>query len=411
MTEPTKSPLAPDAFPDMPALAGMRLAVGEAGIKYQGRADVLLAAFDEGTQIAGVFTQSTMPGPCIPWCRDAIARTGGRVRGLVVKAGNANVFTAEHGVEACRAIAQTAADKFGCTTDEIMLSATGVIGELLPYEKVTDILPALEPVEDGWAGAAMAIMTTDTFPKGATATAMIGETKVTINGIAKGSGMIEPDMATMLAYIATDAALSHGVLDALLREAVQPSFNAITVDSDTSTSDTVLLIATGKAGNAEINGPEDARLENFRANLNALMVDLAQQIVRDGEGASKFIIVQVTGAETDDEAMIAAKSIANSPLVKTAIAGEDANWGRVVMAVGKAGVKGDQQNLQVTFGGQPVTEAGRVRDGYDEAMLDAHLKGHEIDLAIDLGVGDGAATVWTCDLTHGYITINADYRS
>jgi glutamate N-acetyltransferase/amino-acid N-acetyltransferase len=405
------SPLAPESFPAMPPVAGAMLATAEAGVRYAGRTDVLLATFDPGTTIAGVFTQSTMPGAPVVWCKQALADSQGQVRALVVKAGNANVFTAQDGRNACDTIAAVTSDLVGCNPSDVMLSATGVIGEKLPVDKVTAVLPSMVPVADGWADAALAIMTTDTFPKGATRQAQIGGTTVTINGIAKGSGMIEPDMATMLAYVVTDASLPANVLDALLRKTSDGSFNAITVDSDTSTSDTVLLMATGAAGHAVINDPSDPALAVFTKALQSLMTDLAQQVVRDGEGASKFITVEVTGAQNDAAAKKVAKSIANSPLVKTAIAGEDANWGRVVMAVGKCGEQADPDKLLVNFGGQPVTENGKVREGYDESALDAHLTGSEIDLQVDLGVGSGRAIVWTCDLTHGYIDINADYRS
>jgi glutamate N-acetyltransferase/amino-acid N-acetyltransferase len=405
------SPLAPEKFPDMPPVNGVLLGTAEAGVRYEGRTDLTVMQFAEGTTVAGVFTQNTMPGAPVTWCQDALTASGGAARALVVKAGNANVFTAEEGMNACRAIADCTADALDCPTDQVMLSATGVIGEPLPYEKVTAILPDVPLAADGWADAADAILTTDTFPKGCTVETDIVGVPVRINGIAKGSGMIEPNMATMLAYVATDAALPVSVLDALLRETNEQSFNAITVDSDTSTSDTVLLFATGQVAHKSVTQAEDPALANFRQALQGLMTDLAQQIVRDGEGATKFISVQVRGAVSDASAKVIAKSIANSPLVKTAIAGEDANWGRVIMAVGKCGEPASPEALLVTFGGQPVTEHGKVRDGYDESVLDAHLSGQEIDLEVTVGDGPGAATVWTCDLTHGYIEINADYRS
>lgn len=405
------SPLAPESFPDMPTIDGVLLGTAEAGVRYEGRTDLTVMQFGEGTTVAGVFTQNTMPGAPVTWCKDALAASGGAARALVVKAGNANVFTAEEGMNACRAIADCTAGALNCPADQVMLSATGVIGEPLPYEKVTAILPDVPLAADGWADAAAAILTTDTFPKGCTVETDIDGVPVRINGIAKGSGMIEPNMATMLAYVATDAALPADVLDALLRETNEQSFNAITVDSDTSTSDTVLLFATGKVAHKAVTQADDPALANFRQALQGLMTDLAQQIVRDGEGATKFIAVQVKGAVSDASAKIIAKSIANSPLVKTAIAGEDANWGRVVMAVGKCGEPASPEALLVTFGGQPVTEHGKVRDGYDESVLDAHLSGQEIDLEVTVGEGPGRATVWTCDLTHGYIEINADYRS
>jgi len=411
VTDHKTSPLAPASFPVLPPIDGVQLGTAEAGVRYQGRTDVLLATFDAGTNVAGVFTQSTMPGAPVLWCKQALADSAGSTRALVVKAGNANVFTAEAGMAACTAIAEVTGDVVGCDVAQVMLSATGVIGEPLPVEKVTNILPTINPEADGWAAAAQAILTTDTFAKVATRQAVIDGKTVTINGIAKGSGMIEPNMATMLAYVATDAALPPVVLDTLLRETNEQSFNAITVDSDTSTSDTVLLFATGKAGHANVDDAADPRLAEFKAALQSLMTDLAHQIVRDGEGATKFIAVTVTGAASDASAKVVAKSIANSPLVKTAIAGQDANWGRIVMAVGKCGEPANPETLLVTFGGQPVTENGKVRDGYDESVLDTHLAGSEIDLDVDIGVGEGTAIVWTCDLTHGYIEINADYRS
>ena len=411
MTDLKKSPLAPDTFPTMPIIAGVHLGTAAAGVRYQGRTDVMFAAFTPGTQVAGVFTQSTMPGAPVKWCRNALQQSSGTARALVVKAGNANVFTAEQGHEACQAIAEATAAIVDVNINDVLLSATGVIGEPLPYQKVIDVLPAIELGADQWENAAQAIMTTDTFAKAATAQANIDGATVTINGIAKGSGMIEPNMATMLAYIATDATLSASVLDNLLRAANETSFNAITVDSDTSTSDTVLLFATGMTKHDVIDNANDSRLNDFKTKLSQLMKDLAHQIIRDGEGASKFITVHVNGAETDAEAKIAAKSIANSPLVKTAIAGEDANWGRVVMAIGKSGIRAYEKKLSVIFGGQSVTENGKVREGYDESILTNHLKGKEINLTVELGIGNGQATVWTCDLTHGYIDINADYRS
>ena len=405
------SPLAPVRFPDMPPDTGVRLGAIEAGVRYVGRADVTMAVFPEGTAVAGVFTQSTMPGAPVIWSRKALAATGGRARVLVVNAGNANVFTGGEGLAAAGAVAQAAAVINTCRGEEVLVASTGVIGEKLPFDRIIDALPKITLTETGWEDAARAIMTTDTFPKGATATAGIDGAQVTINGIAKGSGMIEPNMATMLAYIFTDAVIDPAVLDALLRETNEASFNAITVDGDTSTSDMVLLFATGIASHDPITDVNDPRLADFKVQLGEVMADLAQQVVRDGEGASKFITVQVTGAEDDAAAKKVAKTIANSPLVKTAIAGEDANWGRVVMAVGKAYEQVDQDRLIIAFGGQPVTEEGRVRKGYDEAVLTAHLEGQEIELSVDLGSGDGKATVWTCDLTHGYIAINADYRS
>jgi len=411
MVETTLSPLAPEGFPTLPSIAGVRLGTIAAGVKYKDRPDVTLVTFPEGTVVAGVFTRSLTPGAPILWCRDALMASGGRSRGLVVNAGNSNVFTGDEGYHASAETARAAAGLLGCAAEDVMISSTGVIGVPLPFEKIVNALPSVALSEDSWEAAARGIMTTDTFPKGATATASIGGVMVTINGIAKGSGMIEPNMATMLAYVATDAAIGREALDAVLRDVNERSFNAITVDSDTSTSDTLLLFATGGAGNAPVTDADDPALAEFRIKLEAVMGDLARQVVRDGEGAQKFITVTVGGAEDDAAAKRVAKMIANSPLVKTAIAGEDANWGRIVMAVGKSYEQVDPKRLTVTFGGQVLTENGRVRPGYDEDELTRHLKGREIDIDVDLGVGHGTATVWTCDLTHGYIAINADYRS
>ncbi|MGE0667048.1 MAG: bifunctional glutamate N-acetyltransferase/amino-acid acetyltransferase ArgJ [Sphingomonadales bacterium] len=411
MVETTLSPLAPERFPTLPPIAGVSLGAVAAGVKYKDRSDVAFMAFPEGTVVAGVFTRSLTPGAPILWCRDALKASEGQCRSLVVNAGNSNVFTGEEGYNASAETARAAARLLKCRAEDVMVSSTGVIGVPLPYEKIVAALPSVALSEDGWEAAARAIMTTDTFPKGATATAAIGGVTVTINGIAKGSGMIEPNMATMLAYVATDAAIGREALDAILRDVNERSFNAITVDSDTSTSDTLLLFATGTAGNAPATDAADPALADFRARLEDVMGDLARQVVRDGEGAQKFITVTVSGAEDDAAAKRVGKTIANSPLVKTAIAGEDANWGRIVAAVGKSYEKVDPKALTVTFGGQLLTRDGRVSPSYDEDALTLHLKGREIDIAVDLGVGGGKATVWTCDLTHGYIAINADYRS
>jgi glutamate N-acetyltransferase/amino-acid N-acetyltransferase len=411
MVETTLSPLAPEAFPKLPPIAGVRLGTVAAGVKYKDRPDVTFMAFPEGTVVAGVFTRSLTPGAPILWCRHALETSGGRSRALVVNAGNSNVFTGEEGYNASAETARAAARLLNCPAEDVMISSTGVIGVPLPYEKIINALPSVALGEDNWEAAARGIMTTDTFPKGATATASVAGVTVTINGIAKGSGMIEPNMATMLAYVVTDAAIGQGALDAVLRDVNERSFNAITVDSDTSTSDTLLLFATGQAGNTPVTDASDPALAGFKAALEVVMGDLARQVVRDGEGAQKFITIEVGGAETDAAAKRVAKMIANSPLVKTAIAGEDANWGRIVAAVGKSYEKVDPKRLAVTFGGQRLTDNGRVSPGYDEDALTRHLKGREIDIAVDLGVGGGKATVWTCDLTHGYIAINADYRS
>jgi glutamate N-acetyltransferase/amino-acid N-acetyltransferase len=406
-----RSPLAPEGFPELPPIDGVEIAVVESGLKYKGRPDLLLMKFADGTQVAGVFTRSRCPSAPVDWCRQHLA--GGEARGVVVNAGNANAFTGKAGAEACEAVVAAAADALTCRPSRIFAASTGVIGQVLPAAKLTGHIEnmAANMLPDGWADAAQAIMTTDTFAKGATRRVDIAGTTVRINGIVKGSGMIAPDMATMLGFIATDAALPAAVLQACLSDAVEKSFNRSTVDSDTSTSDTVLAFATGAAGNAEIADASDPALDAFRVALDDLCIDLAKQVVRDGEGASKFITVNVTGAEHDRAAKTIALAIANSPLVKTAIAGEDANWGRIVMAVGKAGEMAERDKLAISVGGIVIARDGAAVDGYDEAPVAAHMKGQEIDIDVDLALGDGKATVWTCDLTHGYISINADYRS
>lgn len=406
-----RSPLAPDAFPDLPPIAGVAMAVAASNTRYKGRTDLLMMRFDAGTQVAGTLTRSLCPSAPVDWCRQHLP--GGEARGLIVNAGNANAFTGKLGAEACEALVNAAADVLSTRPSRVFAASTGVIGVVLPAAalatKVGELVEGL--AEDAWADAAAAIMTTDTFPKGATRTAEIGGQKVTINGIAKGSGMIAPDMATMLAFVATDAAVPAPILQACLSAAVDKSFNLTTVDSDTSTSDTLLAFATGAAGNAEPVSADDPALADFRAALDDLCIDLAKQVVRDGEGATKFITVDVTGAENDRAAKRIALSIANSPLVKTAIAGEDANWGRVVMAVGKAGEKAERDKLAISMGGIVIAKEGAAVADYDEAPVAAHMKGQEIDIVVDLGIGDGKARAWTCDLTHGYISINADYRS
>jgi glutamate N-acetyltransferase/amino-acid N-acetyltransferase len=406
-----KSPLAPSRFPVLPPIDGVRLSAGACGLRYKGRSDLMLAELAENTRIAGVFTRSLAAAAPIDWCRKALK--GGRVRAIVVNSGNANAFTGRVGDAAVRDTVEAAAARFKCPQNQIFVSSTGVIGEPLPVDRLVTALPGLQKALDdaAWRAAADAIMTTDTFAKGATRTALIDGVTVTINGIAKGSGMIAPDMATMLSYIFTDAAIDDGALQAALAAAANKSFNAITVDSDTSTSDTVLLCATGRAKHKRVTNAADARLRDFRRKLEDLMIDLAQQIVRDGEGASKFVTVTVTGAASARAAKRIALSIANSPLVKTAVAGEDANWGRIVMAVGKAGEKADRDRLLIKIGGIVVAEDGLRRPGYDETPVATHMKGQNIDIAADVGIGRGKATVWTCDLTHGYIDINADYRS
>ena len=406
------SPLAPRSFAKLPPLAGVRLATGAAGIKYKDRTDVLVAVLAPETQAAGVFTRSKTASAPVEWCRAGLA--GGTARALVVNSGNANAFTGKAGMDGAQAVAQSTAAAVGCRAAEVFLASTGVIGEPLPAERITKILGGLVEAgaAAGWMEAARAIMTTDTYPKLATATAMIDGHKVTINGIAKGSGMIAPDMATMLSFVFTDAAIPAEALQEMLSAGVKCSFNAITVDSDTSTSDTLLLFATGKgARHPEVRTAADKRLAEFRRKLEAVLLDLALQVVRDGEGAQKLIQIDVTGAETDRAAHRVGLAIANSPLVKTAIAGSDANWGRVVMAVGKAGEKADRDRLRISFGGHVVAEKGERAAGYDEKSATKAVSGRLVEIAVDLGIGKGKARVWTCDLTHGYIEINGSYRS
>jgi glutamate N-acetyltransferase/amino-acid N-acetyltransferase len=404
------SPLAV-ALPDLPPIAGVRLGVAEAGIRYKGRADLTFFEFAPGTTVAGVFTRNKCPGAPVDWCRAALK--SGKARALVVNAGNANVFTGRLGRDAVLATAEAAAGLVGCKPREVFLASTGVIGEPLPHDKLTVALPALHGglSEGAWADAARGIMTTDTFPKGCVRKAMIGDTEVTISGIAKGSGMVAPDMATMLCFIATDAKVPAAALQAILSKGTDASFNRTTVDSDTSTSDTVLVFATGQAKHPRVPAEGGPMLKDFRRALNELLLDLALQVVRDGEGAQKLVRIDVTGAATGRSAQKIAMSIANSPLVKTAIAGEDANWGRIVMAVGKAGEPADRDSLSVTIGGTLVAQDGAVVPGYDEKPVVAHMKGREIEISVDIGLGKGKGTAWTCDLTHGYIDINGSYRS
>lgn len=408
-----RSPLAPQNFPKMLPVAGVRLATAASGMRYQGRDDLLLMAFDKGTAVAGMFTTSKAPSAPVDWCRRQLRQGWGATRALLVNAGNANAFTGRKGDLALQACAAAAAKQIGCTRGQVMIGSTGVIGVLLDASRITGLLPALAKKlhPNAWQAGAEAIRTTDTFAKGACATALIDGVEVRINGIAKGSGMIAPDMATMLAYVATDAAIPGDVLHILLRKAVQGSFNMISVDSDTSTSDTVMLFATGKAAHGAITRAGDPRLRDFRQKLDAVAGDLARQVVRDGEGAGKFISICVGGAASPRAAKRIALSIANSPLVKTAIAGEDANWGRIVMAVGKAGEAANRDALAVRIGGLPVARKGMADPAYSESQVTAHMQGDEISIDVDVGVGKSSATVWTCDLTHGYIDINADYRT
>ncbi len=402
------SPLAPDAFPTMPDINGVRLAALACGLRYKGRTDLMLAEFTPGTVVAGVFTKSKTASATITKCKENLKC--GMARALIVNSGNANAFTGIAGVRAVENITSAVGDAVGCDGTQVFSASTGVIGEPMDDSKITSALADLKNALGGgssaWEAAASAIMTTDTFAKGATATAKIGDTVVSINGIAKGSGMIAPDMATMLSFIFTDAAIDADVLQQMLAELNQKSFNSITVDSDTSTSDTVLAFATGTAKN-----DKSAPLDDFKNALGKIMTELAHQIVRDGEGASKFISINVTGAENDMAAKNIGLSIANSPLVKTAIAGSDANWGRIVMAVGKSGEEADRDKLSISIGGIEIAAMGAAAVGYDETPVAAHMKNDEINIQVDIGIGNGCWTVWTCDLTHGYISINADYRS
>ena len=410
----TVSPLAPKSFADPEPIEGVRVAVAQAGIKYKGRTDLLVALFDKGTTVAGVFTTSKCPSAPVDWCRKALK--SGTARALVVNSGNANAFTGRKGRETVSETAAAAAKAAGCKKKEVFLASTGVIGEPLPPAKFTAVLDKV--VADAGSArpldAARAIMTTDTFPKVLSRTVKLGGVDVTITGIAKGAGMIAPDMATMLSFVFTDAPITADVLQAMLSKAVKKSFNAITVDSDTSTSDTLMVFATGaaaKRGAPKIKETSDRRLSAFKKALSGLLTDLSHQVVRDGEGARKFVQVDVTGATSARSAKRIALSIANSPLVKTAIAGEDANWGRVVMAVGKAGEPADRDRLAIRFGNLLVAEKGERVAGYSEEEASAYMKREDIEIGVDLGLGRGKARVWTCDLTKEYVAINGDYRS
>ena len=410
----TVSPLAPTDVPDMPAIAGVRLATAAAGIRYKGRTDVLLAVMDKGTTAAGVFTKSKCPSAPVEWCRAKLK--GGKARALVVNSGNANAFTGKTGKQSTALTAQIAAKAVGCTTSDVFLASTGVIGEPLDATKFDGVLATLAEAAtpDGWMGAAKAIMTTDTFPKVATATVKLGKTKVTINGMAKGAGMIMPDMATMLSFVFTDAPLSQAVLQSLLKSGVEDTFNAITIDSDTSTSDTLLAFATGAAaadGAPKISRASDPRLKAFAKAFHDVLANLAEQVARDGEGARKLVEVIVEGATTKISARRIAMSIANSPLVKTAIAGEDANWGRVVMAVGKAGEPANRDKLSISFNGIRVAKSGARDPSYNETEVSEVMKNPKIQIKVGLGLGKGRDRVLTCDLTKEYVAINGDYRS
>ena len=408
----TVSPLAPQHVPDMPEIAGVRLATGAAGIKYQGRTDVLFALFDKGTSVAGVLTRSKCPSAPVEWCRAKLR--GGKARALVVNSGNANAFTGKTGRAAVAFTAKLASAAAGCKPADVFLASTGVIGEPLrasAFEGVLDRL-AQGAAPGRFLDAAKAIMTTDTFPKVATAQAKLGGATVTINGIAKGAGMIAPDMATMLSFVFTDAPIAAPALQALLSGAVVDTFNAVTIDGDTSTSDTLLVFATGAAPNApKITKASDPRLKDFRKAFESVLANLSEQVARDGEGARKLVEIVVEGATSKKSARRIAMSIANSPLVKTAIAGEDANWGRVVMAVGKAGEPADRDRLSIWFGDTRVAHRGARDPGYDEAAVSDYMKAPEITLRVALGLGKGRDRVLTCDLTKEYVAINGDYRS
>ncbi len=407
------SPLAPASFPDLPVIDGVEFASVAAGVKYQGRTDVTLIRICEGAALAGAFTRSSTRAACVLDNQAKLARGGDRDKGaaIIVNSGNANAFTGARGQESVDAVTGAVAQALGVPASRVLSSSTGVIGEPLPHERITAVIGDLAGKLDaaGAADAARAIMTTDTFPKGAFAE--IGGGPSRIAGIAKGSGMIAPDMATMLVYIFTDARIAPELLQRALDAGLGTTFNAITVDSDTSTSDALILAATGRSAVAEITSLDSGAGAEFVAALHGVMRDLAHQVVRDGEGATKFVEVQVTGAASDTDAHKVAMAIANSPLVKTAIAGEDANWGRIVMAVGKSGAEADRDRLTIRFGDLVLAEKGWRAEGYDEDQASAYMKRQELLIAVDLGLGQGAQTVWTCDLTHGYIDINADYRS
>ncbi len=408
------SPFAPATIPDMPPVEGVRFAACEAGIRYKGRKDLMLAVFAEGTAAAGVLTQSKTCSAPVLWCRQKLKT--GTARALVVNSGNANAFTGRKGHEAVSITADFAAKAVGCTPQDVYLASTGVIGEPLDAASFAHRLKHLNEVAStaGGADAASAIMTTDTFPKIASRTARIGGVEVTIAGFCKGAGMIAPDMATMLCFIFTDAAIAQAPLQRLVAEGAATSFNCMTVDGDTSTSDTCLLFATGaagKRGQASVTEANDPALGDFKARLDELMRDLAIMVAKDGEGLSKFVTLDVTGAESDAAARKIGLAVANSPLVKTAIAGEDPNWGRIVMAVGKSGEAADRDRLSIWFGDRIVARDGERAPEYHEPTMAAYMQSPEINIRVDVGIGNGRARIWTCDLTHGYISVNADYRS
>ena len=408
------SPLAPTDVPAMPEIAGVKLATAAAGIRYKGRTDVLLAVLDAGTAVAGVFTKSKCPSAPVEWCRAKLGR--GKARALVVNSGNANAFTGKTGKQSTALTAQIAAKAVACSPNEVFLASTGVIGEPLDARKFDGVLGdlAATAAPGDWMAAARAIMTTDTFPKVATATVKLGNAKVSINGMAKGAGMIMPDMATMLSFVFTDAPIGASALQSLLKSGVEDTFNAVTIDGDTSTSDTLMAFATGAAaahGAPKISRANDPRLKAFTKALHQVLADLSEQVARDGEGARKLVEVVVEGATTKNSARKIAMSIANSPLVKTAIAGEDANWGRVVMAVGKAGQPANRDKLSISFNGVRVAHKGARDPSYDEAQVSEAMKAPKVQIKVALGLGKGRDRVLTCDLTKEYVAINGDYRS
>ena len=395
----------------MPAIEGVRIATCEAGVKYKNRRDLMLMAFDAGTSVAGVFTKSKTAGAPVEWCRKQL--TVGSARALVVNSGNSNAFTGAKGRQTVSETAAAAAHAVGCEQGQVFIASTGVIGQPFDAGVITKQLPNLakSATGAGWADAAAAIMTTDTYAKMATRSAKIGGVDVTLNGIAKGSGMIAPDMATMLAFVATDADIAPAALQTLVNLYTRTTFNCVTVDGDRSTNDTLLLFATGQSDAPKISRTGDRRLADFREKLEGVLLDLAQQLVRDGEGASKFVKVTITGAESPASARKIARTVAESPLVKTAFAGEDANWGRIVMAVGRADEPIDRDRMSVKFGPLIAAHDGLISPTYDEAKMSAYMKNPELEVSVDVGVGKGSATVWTCDLTKQYVAINGDYRS
>ena len=404
----------PEIPPEIRTIAGVRLATAQSGITYQRRDDLMLMCFDKGAAVAGVFTRSSTAAAPIAWCRQ-ILNEKSKIKAILCNAGNANAFTGKEGTEAVKICAKAVAEAIGCAPNQVIITSTGVIGERLPHENITphiaDMAQSAAADSKNWHEASKAIGTTDTFPKAISRTAKIGDSAITITGIAKGSGMIAPNMATMLGFIATDANLSPPILQKLLTQLNEVSFNAITVDGDTSTNDTLILAATAEAAHKAITRPDDPALKDFTKKLLEVMQTLAKLIVRDGEGARKLITIHVKGAENDSEAKRIGQAIGNSPLVKTAIAGGDANWGRIIMAIGKAGANIIPQKLAITIGDTPITQDGKRHADYDEDALTAYMQGDDISIEIDLNIAQGTATIWTCDLTERYIAINADYRS